>query len=264
MIGFNLKRLIGENFCRLLAAAAVVFFHGTAVALSFYLCFFQGNFLKRETFQYKVAEKLGISEGELGRVVEEMMAWLKSPNGDLQVEVTVNQTPVSFFRERDLQHLADIAEMVHRGRIICAVLCPLTAVSVFFLIRKRREKTLCKIYLFSWGILLLTAVGIGVWLLVDLVGFIDTFHRIFFRNGLWILNPATDMLIWLFPASLFRDGAIRLGIALAAVHIPVVSLSVWTLRGKRSEERTKTDLTSMDRTRRKENVRYKRNDFQGK
>ena len=234
MIGPEMKKRIGENLYRLLAAAAVVFFHGTAVLLSFYLCFFQGDFLKREVVRYGVDEKLGISQEDLGRVVEEMMAWLKSPDGDLQVEVTVDQTAVSFFRERDLLHLADIAGMVHRGRIACAVLCSLIAASVFFLIRKGRKRTLCKIYLFSWGFLLLAAIGTGLWLLVDLVGFIDTFHRLFFRNGLWILNPATDMLIWLFPAQLFRDGAIRLGIALAAMHSLAVGFAVRALAGRRS------------------------------
>lgn len=233
MIGSEMKKRIGENLYRLLAAATVIFFHGTAVLLSFYLCFFQGDFLKREVFQYGVDEKLGISQEDLGRVVEEMMAWLKAPDGDLQVEVTVDQTAVSFFQERDLLHLADIAGMVHWGRTACAVLCPLIAASVFFLLRKGRKRTLGKVYLFSWGFLFLAAVGTGVWLLVDLVGFIDTFHRLFFRNGLWILNPATDMLIWLFPAQLFRDGAIRLGIALAAVHTVAVGFAVWTLVGKK-------------------------------
>lgn len=181
-------------------------------------------------------EKLGISVEELGCVVEEMMTWLKSPEGDLQVEVTVDQTVVPFFRERDLQHLADIAGMVHHGRIACAVLCPSIAAGVFFLIRKGRKKTLGRAYLFSWGFLLLAAMGIGLWLLVDPVGLIDTFHRIFFRNELWILNPVTDKLIWLFPVPLFQDGAIRLGIALAAVHTLALSFAVWALVGKKANE----------------------------
>ena len=239
MIGPEMKKRIGENLYRLLAAATVVFFHGTAVLLSFYLCFFQGDFLKQEVFRYGVDKKLGISEEELGRVVEEMMAWLKAPSGDLQVEVTVDQKVVSFFRERDLLHLADIAGMVHWGRNACAVLCFLTITGVFFLLRKGRKKTLGKIYLFSWGFLLLAAIGIGLWLLVDLVGFIDTFHRIFFRNGLWILNPATDMLIWLFPEQIFRDGAVRLGIALAAVHTLAVGFAVWALAEKKTKEKAK-------------------------
>ena len=36
------------------------------------------------------------------------------------------------------------------------------------------------------------------------------FHKIFFDNDLWILNPKTDMLINLLPEGFFSDMAVRI------------------------------------------------------
>ena len=228
------------HFCktgyRFLAAAAVVLFHGAAVMLSFYLCFLQGDFLKRECFQYGADQELGISKEELGRVVDEMMAWIRKPDGELQTEVTVDGKSVPFFRDRDLQHLADIADKVSRGRMVCALICPLTAAVVCYLVKKGRGRTLCRAYLLSLAAVLLTAGGIGIWLMADPVGFIRAFHRLFFRNGLWILNPATDMLIHLFPESLFQDGGIRLAAELGLFHLLAAALAVGMLVRKKGEK----------------------------
>ena len=85
---------------------------------------------------------------------------------------------------------------------------------------------LCKTYLFFWLIILAIAVLLGIWIASDLQGFINGFHRFFFTNDTWILNPATDRLIWLFPARIFQDGAVVLGIWMAIVHLVVTVVAV--------------------------------------
>lgn len=48
------------------------------------------------------------------------------------------------------------------------------------------------------------------WTFVDFDAFWTTFHKIAFRNDLWLLNPATDLMINLFPAEFFSSLVFRI------------------------------------------------------
>lgn len=211
---------------RLAACVSVILFHIIFILLSVYLCFFRAEFLNDECEKYQVASLLGISGEELHRVVEELMLRVKGQNGDMDITVTVDGTGKPFFGQRDVEHIDDIAGMIKSGKVVC-VFSTFGLVGLLFVLRSGdKVKMLCRAYLFSWLVWLLLSLVIGVWILYDLTGFINSFHRLFFNNDRWILNPAKDMLIWLFPTGLFRDAAVRLAVCLVAVHgvCTVVSL----------------------------------------
>lgn len=46
--------------------------------------------------------------------------------------------------------------------------------------------------------------------MADFNGFWTTFHQLFFTNDLWLLNPATDLMINLFPEAFFSHLVIRI------------------------------------------------------
>ena len=48
------------------------------------------------------------------------------------------------------------------------------------------------------------------WAYVDFDAFWTTFHKLAFRNDLWLLNPATDLMINLFPAQFFSSMVFRI------------------------------------------------------
>jgi integral membrane protein (TIGR01906 family) len=58
------------------------------------------------------------------------------------------------------------------------------------------------------------AVTIGIlgsvmlWALIDFNSIFYIFHILSFSNDLWLLDPATDYLIMMFPSGFFFDGAI--------------------------------------------------------
>ena len=51
----------------------------------------------------------------------------------------------------------------------------------------------------------LPAAGLLLWAAVSFDGLFLTFHRVAFRNDLWLLDPRTDLLIRLMPSALFMD-----------------------------------------------------------
>ncbi len=223
---------IGYGCCTI---AAVGFFHVGLILLAAYLCLFRVEFMNRMCDKYQVPSRLEISREDLHRVTGEMMAFVKGQEGDLDVTVTLGGDARVFFNERDRQHLEDIAGMVRSGKrfLVLGGLCFLGL--LLFMAHKGMLEWLCRGYLFSWLFLLGLFLIVGIWMLADLTGFINAFHRLFFNNDRWILNPAKDMLIRLFPRALFLDGAVLLASVLGGIHVTVTVLAVWG-RGRLLQE----------------------------
>lgn len=215
-----------QGWYRLLAVITVLFFHVTTAMLVFYLSLFRTGFMIRESEKYQVQYRLNITTEELRQVTEEMISYVRGHNGNLDVTVTEDGSSDAFFTDRDKMHLEDIAVMVQQGKILCTIGLGLTALGIFFLCKQGSLSVLCKTYLVFWLVLIGVAVVLGIWIASDLQGFINGFHRMFFKNDLWVLNPATDRLIWLFPTRIFQDGAIIWGVWLAGVHIVVTTVTV--------------------------------------
>ena len=61
--------------------------------------------------------------------------------------------------------------------------------------------------------------------MVTMIGIISTdfskyfivFHKIFFNNDLWVLDPRTDMLINIVPEGFFFDTAARIALVFAVI-----------------------------------------------
>ena len=222
-----MKRYRKNQLCYIiLAVLAVALFHIGAVLLAVYLSFFRTDFMNRECERHQVPGQLGISRDELYRVTEEMISYVKGDKSSLDVTVTVAGNTGLFFNERDRQHLTDIADMVEQGKIVFTLGTLCLAGMLFLLAYKGKVRLLCTVYLLSLCFLLGVFLLLGMWILIDLTGCINTFHRVFFRNDKWILNPAKDKLILLFPQALFRDGAVILAIRMAAIHLMLAGAAV--------------------------------------
>lgn len=234
-----MKRKCGQGRYRLLAVTAVLCFHVSVTFLVFYLSLFRVGFIQAESVKYQVQERLGITSDELLEATEKMIAYVRGHSSDLDVAVTVDGSSIPFFTDRDRMHLQDIAVMVRWGKGLCAIGLGIVLISSFFLCKQGQADILCGTYLFLWLVVLAIAVFLGIWIVNDLQGFINGFHRLFFKNDTWILNPATDRLIWLFPTRIFQDGAMILGIWMAIVHLTVTAAAVLELilSGKRKRRK---------------------------
>ena len=51
----------------------------------------------------------------------------------------------------------------------------------------------------------------------DFTKYFIVFHKIFFNNDLWVLDPRTDMLINIVPEGFFFDTAARIALVFAGI-----------------------------------------------
>ena len=106
------------------------------------------------------------------------------------------------FSAKEILHLKDCALLV-RGVNLFGLLAAGTggaglAALAFF----RRDTLLRGLKDASLGLFAAAAL-ILIWGLVSFEGLFITFHRVFFTNDLWLLDPQKDLLIQLMPAEFF-------------------------------------------------------------
>ena len=137
------------------------------------------------------------------------------------------------FQAHEQAHMADVRGLIRLDTAMMAVslLAGLAATAAVIRLSRRTRGEALKPC--AAGVrTLLTALAVLAtlllaWAALDFDGFFTAFHRVAFRNELWILNPRTDLLIRLMPEELFRVlGLLGLGLVLP---VPV-GLALWAWR----------------------------------
>lgn len=177
------------------------------------------GYYEKEYVKYGVAEDVNMEIKDLLSVTEEMMAYLKGKREDLHVQTTVGGVEREFFNEREIAHMEDVRGLFLEAitlRRICLLIFILGVLLLFFLkadVKNLLPRMLCLgTGLFFAATILLTGI-----ISTDFTKYFIVFHKIFFDNDLWILDPATDLLINIVPEPFFVDTAVRIGITFATM-----------------------------------------------
>ena len=117
------------------------------------------------------------------------------------------------FTETENLHLTDcsgIIRAMNGYRLFFFGLTALLAGIVLCLCLRKRQAALkdaipllCDAFSAASLLLLAAASGLIVWGILDFDSLFIGFHRVFFTNDLWILDPQTDLLIQLMPETFF-------------------------------------------------------------
>lgn len=133
------------------------------------------------------------------------------------------------FNERELAHLEDCAGLFALLRKVCRRLAPwvvLLGVGGAYLLQNRRRARRC-----AWIaplVLLLPLGAFSLWAALDFDAAFTLFHRLLFRNDLWLLDPRTDLLIRICPQSMFMAMGLRVALWGAAAVAGVTALALVT------------------------------------
>lgn len=146
------------------------------------------------------------------------------PVAELIADTMAGKTEVfqymGLFSEQAQTHMADCTPLFRLARTVGLVGFGVVFVSLglCFVFRSLRDIGIG--ILIGSGILLLLALTLGVWGLIDFDGLFTGFHRTFFTNDDWLFPPG-DLLIRLMPQSFFvRCAALAAGLWAA---VPICS-----------------------------------------
>lgn len=97
--------------------------------------------------------------------------------------------------EKEVRHMADVRQLFVRSYQVL-VISSFLAISCLFMSRERRK-------MIQYGALL-TIISIISIITIDFSTLFYQLHILFFDNDLWLLNPATDNLIKMYPQEIFQ------------------------------------------------------------
>jgi len=197
------------------------------------------NFYRSEYAKLQSTETIGISEQDLMRVTEVLLAYVRADRGNLQVEAEIKGEKRQVFNEREIAHMAEVQLLYIRAIIMRNSF----VFAVFFLVLLTRVLTLHKFWR-VWATAHLTATAVFVvlsFLLVRMVTgnfteFWHAFHRLFFTGNLWQLNPETDILIQIVPEQFFYDLVLRILTYFGSAVLILAVAAVLILVLKRNRE----------------------------
>lgn len=184
-----------------------------------------------------VQHETGMSQEDLVRAGRALISYFEGDTQSPQMTVVIGGRERILYSSREIQHLADVRELYRKGIILrngIYVLVPVMLGVSFALWRitgpslprpERSEGSLAKtretpvtapnllgsfahfylarIALVAGIIVLALALFLAIPAVADFSDWWTGFHRISFSNELWLLDPATEWLIKMFPLDFF-------------------------------------------------------------
>ena len=180
---------------------------------------FDRSFYEREYANLDSAASLHMSQADLMRATE-----------------TLLELPKEAFNERERAHMVDVKGLYQFALWvrIAAWFVLLVSISVLWLVKQKE--------LYAWlavgyarcaVIFVALLLCLGAWAALDFTSLWESFHRLFFTNELWLLNPRTDLMINLFPERFFLHMVLRIALLFVVGFMALFGWSMWygTKRG---------------------------------
>lgn len=190
------------------------------------------GYYEKEYEKYNVLDDVHMEMEDLLDVTTEMMAYLRGNRPDLHVPTIVDGQPREFFNDREIAHMEDVrglflaAIAIRRGCIVTIIAALALLVILKADIKRVLPRMLCAGTVLFFAVL---AVLTGI-IASDFSRYFVVFHHIFFNNDLWLLDPATDLLINIVPEPFFMDTAARIGITFAVCVAVVFAVCILIIR----------------------------------
>lgn len=170
------------------------------------------GYFEKEYKKYNVMEKVNMKQKDLLFVTKEMMSYLRGQRDNLYIETEIDGKQQEFFNEREIAHMEDVRVLFWGGQWLRRIGIVVSIVTVIYSMMKKQQIFLLK-FLKNSIICFVIAVMILVGIIsTNFTKYFVIFHKIFFNNNLWILNPETDRLINIVPEPFFVDTSVRIAV----------------------------------------------------
>lgn len=139
--------------------------------------------------KFRIAEVTGKKTDELTGISRDVIQYLK--DGE-------EQWISPHFNDREVAHMVDVAVLFQWKRIVMAV-CAL----IFLVLLVRNRRLSYRTMNVSMVLFVVLLAGIALFAYMNWDMLFTGFHKVFFSNDLWIMNPKTDLMIQMMPTPFF-------------------------------------------------------------
>lgn len=167
-------------------------------------------FYSKQLGALKVNQDLQVEFPTLMGYVETLTDYLKGERSSPNLVTVVRGQEAMLYGEREVHHLEDVRQLFDLSRSIQRTSLVIVTGSLLLVNLLKSWRRSLKAYTYTAGLLITGIVLIGVLALVDFNRYFTIFHYLSFSNDLWLLDPATENLIVMFPEPFFAAAALRI------------------------------------------------------
>jgi integral membrane protein (TIGR01906 family) len=188
---------------------------------------FNLDFYKEQYTFRNTAAMIGVSQNDLLTVTDVLLDYTSGQRSDMNVEVSIGGVVQPYYNQREIDHMVDVRNLYLNVLQIRDILFVFALINIVVLAVFRRKAIIPMLQFgLTWvsigfGLILLS---LGTFAVIDFNAFWTAFHKVFFTNDLWLLDPNTDNLINMVPEGFFIDL-----IVMIAIHVGLVLLSIFTI-----------------------------------
>ncbi|MBN1862979.1 MAG: TIGR01906 family membrane protein [Dehalococcoidales bacterium] len=203
-------------------------------------CEFNSLRLYQDGFEkYHISQTTGLDETELNKAASGLISYFNSDEEYISLTVLKDGEPFELFNQREIAHLKDVKALVQldfRLMLGTAIYVGVFTGLCLFWRKRRYRRELVRDTFIGSIITLGMIVGLGIAsVAADFDQLFLQFHFLAFTNELWMLDPARDYLIMLFPEGFWFDTAMLMGGIIAGVAGTLCGVSAWQLRRARKQ-----------------------------
>lgn len=221
---------MGECLLRILTPAL-----GVLLAVSvFFVCLtlalhwvtFDLDFYESKYAWLAVPESLQVDMPTLMGYTRALLEYLAGRRDTPNVEATVRGRSGPLYGERELLHLVDVRNLYAlswqvRNLSLIAALC-----LAYAAYRSRHLRRVLRAYARTSAAVIMGLLGLTGLAILDFPRYFTWFHLLAFDNDLWLLDPATENLINMFPEAFFAAAALRIALT-ALIAYALLGIVAW-------------------------------------
>ncbi len=173
-----------------------------------------------------VASNAEIDQETLDRATIGLINYMDGHRDNLVI-LSSGQEGHELFNAKEKAHMVDVKQLfVLSKKINTLIYMFLLIILVFYLAcdKDGMRKNFMKYSAITLSVIL------GLWLIIAIIAMVDfssfwtTFHKIFFTNDLWLLDPSKDLLIRMMPQKFFVRIVLQILIRFLAAYAVVISV----------------------------------------
>lgn len=197
-----------KRIIRLLVYPAAIFLFFLILFSSLNYMIFNDSFYEQEFQRLGVYDRFGTAGADDERDI--LLDYFNNDDKIVQSD---------FYNEKEKQHLVDVKNLINLSKIIFYALSAILIVTFLFVYLQHRKyfsRFISRSFILAGSLVIISLLA--AYLLQDNFSeLFYNFHLLLFSNKLWLLNPATDNLINLFPENFFFDIARRIMAVFAVI-----------------------------------------------
>jgi integral membrane protein (TIGR01906 family) len=181
--------------------------------------------------KYDISRVTGLAPAELDKAAAGLIAYFNNNEEYINIVVEKDGQPFQLFNDREVAHIKDVKGLF---RLVYKILLGTGIYALVFagvcLFWWREKQRLGKGLFFGGGLTLAIMLVTGIIIAINFDWFFLQFHLLSFANDFWMLNPATDYLIMMFPQGFWFDAALACAIATAAGAVVLGGPGWWLMK----------------------------------